>query len=451
MRTEKSLELTNRFDDVYPGAHSNFRAPIEPSAIRTFVTKAKGSRVWDVDGNEYIDFCLGAGPTIIGHGNEEYITTLKDYLDRLSPNMASGMFCTPADVELGEKIVQHVPCAEKVKYCTTGTEAVQVALRLARAFTGRRYFVRFEGHYHGWADNVLGGVVNKNLIEAIREGKKLHEKPLALESEEDLAGTAGRDPAAFEQSFLVPWNDIEVLEKVLELYGQEIAVVMMEPILCNHGCMPPLPGYLEQVRALCTRYGIVLYFDEVITGFRVALDGAQGLLGVTPDITTFGKAMAAGAPLSAVVGKMEIMDLFKSRQVLGPGTFMGFPFGIAASLATIRILEKENGVVYRNIARVQTRLMDGLREIGKRRSLPLLVQGPTGTFVSYFTNREVEVISKEEDMAHVNWDLVQNFYENIFQEGIAIFFGGRWFLSAATTDADVDKALEAADRVIAQF
>ncbi|GAH75243.1 unnamed protein product, partial [marine sediment metagenome] len=191
----------------------------------------------------------------------------------------------------------------------------------------------------------MGGVVNDNALGM----------PFALESAADTAATEGRDPEALLQSFKLPWNDIAVLENILETYGEQVALIIMEPINCNGGCCSPRPGYLERVRELCTKYGIVLCLDEVITGFRVGLSGAQGLLSVTPDISTFGKAMAAGVPMAAVAGKRWIMDLLNERRVFSVGTFNGYPLGVAASLATINILERDDGAIYKHIDRMQKR------------------------------------------------------------------------------------------------
>ncbi|MGD0916673.1 MAG: aminotransferase class III-fold pyridoxal phosphate-dependent enzyme, partial [Thermodesulfobacteriota bacterium] len=236
----KTLGLLERARKVMPGPQSNLRMPL--SAKPTFIVEGKGARFWDVDGNEYIDFMIGAGPGIFGHGNEEYIQGLKNQLDMLY-YLISGAAQTPTEVELAEKFVQYVPCAEKVRFCLSGTEAVQLAIRLARSYTKRPYFIRFEGHYHGWLDNVLGGMVNDNPVEM----------PFAVESEQDPLGTEGKEPNAFKQSFKLPWNDVEVLEKVLKKHGEEVAMVLMEPINCNGGCCPPRPGYLEKVRELCSR------------------------------------------------------------------------------------------------------------------------------------------------------------------------------------------------------
>jgi glutamate-1-semialdehyde 2,1-aminomutase len=445
-----NLELTRMFDKVYPGSHSNLRkVSVQVSSERIFIVRGKGARVWDADGKEYVDFVCGAGPNILGHCHPEFIRALKDQLDTVAITVGSGMLFTPHDIEVAEKIENYVPCAEKVKFCATGTEAVQIAIRLARAYTGRPYFVRFEGHYHGWMDNVLGGVGDHALFQAIREGKPVTRKPLPLRSDEDILETEGRSSAAFEDSLMIPWNDFEVLERVIEEYGQQIAMIHCEPITVNHGCMPPMPGFLERVRELCTQYGIVFSFDEVITGFRVGLGGAQKELGVTPDITTFGKAMAAGLPCSAVVGKNEIMELLRNRRVLGPGTYMGYPLGMAAALATIRILERDDGAVYREFDRLQARLTDGLKSIAKSRGIPLMTQGCRGAFNTYFVDKEV--VYTDEDLAEVDWVMVQKFWDEMAKEGILGMLGARWYLSVGLTDADIDVTLEAAEHVMGRL
>jgi glutamate-1-semialdehyde 2,1-aminomutase len=423
-------DLSRRAERVMPGAQSNLRSPLGAKPL--FIVRGDGAHMWDVDGNGYIDFMIAAGPGVLGHGNKAYLQALKDQLDTLYYSV-SGASQTPMEVELAEKFVQHVPCAQKVRFCLSGTEAVQLAIRLARAYTKRRYFIRFEGHYGGWLDNVLGGVVNENTTG----------KPFPMESDQDPLGTEGRDPGAFEQCFLLPWNDIEVLERVLERYGEEVAMVHMEAINCTGGCCPPRPEYLERVRELCTRYGIVLSFDEVITGFRVALHGAQGEVGVTPDLGTFGKAMAGGVPMAAVAGKKEIMDLLLERRVVGAGTFNGYVFGVAASLATLKILERDNGAYYKKIDGLQSRLVEGLKEISTRYGIPTLIQGPRGMFLFQFIDKKVAYSVR--DLREADVQRQSTFRTLLAQEGVLIMWGGRWYVSGALTEADVDRTLECAD------
>lgn len=431
-----SLELQKQANQLMPGGHSNLRIPL--IARPCFISHGKGAHLWDVDGNEYIDFMCAAGAAIFGYSNQEHIQALKDQLDTL-PCLISGAAQTPMEVELAGKFIQHVPCAEKVRFCLSGSEAVQLAIRLARAYTKRRYFIRFEGHYHGWLDNVLGGVVDDD-----PPGR-----PLAVDSEDDPLLTEGRDPAAFEQSFKLPWNDIGVLENVLGRYGEEVAMVLMEPILCNGGCCSPRPGYLERVRELCTEYGIVLCFDEIITGFRVGLSCAQGEFGVTPDIATFGKALGGGIPVSAVAGRAEIMDLLLERRVIGAGTFNGYPLGVAACLASLNILEKEDGAYHKKVDKVQGLLMGGLKELSLRYGAPTLIQGPRGVFFFQFIDKDVAYSVR--DLKDADVERQNRFRTFMADEGVFFMWGGRWYTSGALTETDVEKTLERADRAMSKL
>ncbi|MGA2671133.1 MAG: aspartate aminotransferase family protein [Dehalococcoidia bacterium] len=437
MRTySKSQELYEQALKVTPGPQSNLAVLFEGTE-RLFITRGKGAHLWDADGNEYIDYSNGLGPGILGYGNKEYSQAIKKQLDTLC--YLAGSYQSPLEIELANKFVKHVPCAERVRFALSGSEAVQLAIRLARAYTKRRYFIRFEGHYHGWLDNVLGGTVNS----------QASGRPFPLEADNDLQKTEGRDPQAFEQCFLLPWNDIEVLEKVLEKYGEEVAIILMEPILCNSGACLPRPGYMEKVRQLCTKYGILLSFDEIITGFRVGLSGAQGLLGVTPDIATFGKAVAGGVPFAAVAGKEEILELLTDRRVIGAGTFNGYPLGLAASIATISILEKDDGVIYKRIDKMQNRLINGLREISKRIGIPLLVQGPRGVLFAWFLDKEI--VYSVRDLKEVDQKKQAKFRSLMLDEGVMILHRGRWYLSGALTEGDVDKTLECAERAMGKL
>lgn len=409
-----------------------------------FMVKAKGAHVWDVEGKDYLDFVMALGPGILGHNNDEHTQALKKQLDEIC-FAACATYSVPQEVEAAEKLVSLIPCAEKALFLVTGSDAVQLVIRVARAYTKRRYFIRFEGHYHGWLDNVLGGVVNDNALGM----------PFALEntSTTDMYATEGKDPEIFLQSFKLPWNDITILEKVLEKYGEQVALIIMEPINCNGYCCSPRPGYLERVRELCTKYGIVLHFDEVITGFRVGLNGAQGLLGVTPDISTFGKAMAAGMPVSAVAGKRWLMDLIEMRggsRVFSIGTFNGFPLGVAAFLATINILERDNGAIYKHIDRIQKRLTEGLREVSEKHGIPTLIQGTRGAFALIFMDAEVAHSVREIRQSH-DAEKLNKWREMMADEGVLLMRDGRWYLCGALTDDDVDKALECADRVMAKL
>lgn len=328
--------------------------------------------------------------------------------------------------------------AEKVRFLLSGTEAVQVAIRLARGYTGRRYFIRFDGSYHGWLDNVLGGLVHDDPTEEL----------FPYEGEGDPMGTAGRDPSAFDQCSCLPYNDIETLESVLERWGDEVAIVLVETIQAS-GVISPRPGYLERLRVLCDKHGIVLCFDEVVTGFRVALGGAQEVFGVTPDLAIYGKALSGGLPLAALAGRSEIMDLLLGSKVVGAGTFNGYPLGIRAALTTVNILRRDGGAIYKQVDRVQNELVAGLREIFKRRGVEAVVQSVRGILIVHFTDKEVIWSTKEitADGSRMSYQ----FRVNLADESILILFGGRWLISTAHTEEDIERTLECADRAVARL
>lgn len=331
--TVESKSYNDRLKKVIPGGtHYSFRMPWESKQIH-FVRGA-GTRAWDLDGNEYLDFFCKFGANILGHNHPRYNEALMAALQG-----AAAVTLGTAECEAAEKICEYVPGAEMVRFSLSGTEAVQNALRLARGYTGKTKFIRFFTHYHGNADNLLGGRVGDLA------------NPIPQEFEGDINDTEGKAKGASGECFLLPWNDAAVFERVLATFGGDVAAVLMEPICINGGGVLPSPGYLPEVRRLCDKHGVVLIFDEVITGFRVGLGGAQRMFGVTPDLTTLGKAMAGGAlPVSAIAGKRDLMKLYEARRITHGGTFNGYPLGIAAVKATLQILEEDGGRGYESMA-----------------------------------------------------------------------------------------------------
>jgi trans-AT polyketide synthase/acyltransferase/oxidoreductase domain-containing protein len=355
LQSQQLIKQAKRY--IPGGVHYNFRYSGKDTIIP--FNKGRGSRVWDIDGNEHLDLFCKFGALLVGHYNQVYNNKLKDYMEKV-------LSVDQCDLEpiVCEKIVHYVPSAEMVRFCLSGTEAVQNAIRLGRAYAGKPKFVRFRGHYHGNADNIMGGKPQSS------------DYPVPTAYEGDFLGTDGRAPNILEeQSFMLPWNNIEALEKLLANYADEIGVIIMEPICINGGGILPKPGYLERVRQLCDRYHITLIFDEVITGFRTALGGAQSLLGVTPDITVFGKALAGGAlPMSAIVGKKEVMQLYTDQKVIHAGTFNGYPLGLAAVLATIELLES-NPQSHERMGNLLLQIGQSLVDAAKAVDIPMVVQG----------------------------------------------------------------------------
>jgi glutamate-1-semialdehyde 2,1-aminomutase len=431
-----SEQLGEQAHRLMPGQHSNL--PGYELFGPLWIERGDGAHVWDVDGNEYIDYMCGMGAGTLGYGITAVLDPIRDQLYRLQYLDTARRH--PAEIELADKLVRHVPSAEKVRYLLSGTEAVQLAIRLARAYTKRNLFIRFDGHYHGWMDNVYGGGVDPAPVGP----------PYALYRADDLFTSKGLDPETHKQSFKLPWNDIEVLEQTLERHGDRVALVIMEAINANGGSCYPRPGYLGRVRELCDRYGIVLCFDEIITGFRVAMGGAQDLLGVTPDLTTLGKGIAGGAPLSAVCGKASIMDLCEDRTVISAGTFNGYPLGVVAALATLSYLEQDDNAYFRRVAETQAPLVAGLREIAARHGRPMLVQDCPGVIMFY--PADVERAWNIDDWYRIaDHDLGERIRGGMAEDGVLTMFRGRWYVSGSLTLADVERTLEVVEGVVARL
>ncbi|WP_340621172.1 PfaD family polyunsaturated fatty acid/polyketide biosynthesis protein [Xenorhabdus siamensis] len=363
--------------DLMPGgSHYNFGDPERPLVIP--FNRGERSRVWDLDGNEHLDLFCKFGALLVGHHNEAYNSSLIEYM-----NKVISVDTCDLEVDVCETMVKHIPCAEMVRFCLSGTEAVQNALRLARAFTGKNRFIRFHGHYHGNADNIMGWRKKQDLTYPVPEQFK-----------GDLLDTLGRDPKVItDQSFMLPWNDIDILTATVERYHNEIAAVLMEPICINGGGIFPVEGYLEKTKALCEKYNIVLIFDEIITGVRLGLGGAQKILGVTPHLATFGKALGGGAmPISAIAGRRDIMNLYTRGKVIHAGTFNGYPLGLAAIQTTFRLIEEDPGC-YERMGDVMRQISNVFVKAAKAVDLPLVVQGMPTALV--YHSQDTPVTSSE--------------------------------------------------------
>ena len=354
------------------GVHYNFHRTGRKVTIA--FQSGVGSRLWDYDGNEHLDLFCKFGALIVGHQHPGYSERLKQCIDTILCVDQAGL-----EQAVCEKLVELIPCAEMVRFGLSGTEIIQNMIRLARAFTGREKIIRFQGHYHGNADNIMGGRASSA------------EEPWPVDFEGDVLGTEGRAACILEsQSLLLPWNDLQTLEQTLSRYGSDVALILMEPGCINGGGILPQNGYLEGVRSLSDRYGILLAFDEVITGFRVALSGAQSLFGVTPDLAVFGKALAGGAvPVSALVGRREILRLYTEQRVVHGGTFNGYALGLAAVRATVDILQ-EDPDCYARMGRLLGRIAASLRQAASAVGLPMVVQGFSTALVYHVSPRPLQ-------------------------------------------------------------
>src|SRR5271156_1197058 len=347
------------------GVSSPFRAK---APVPLFLADAAGSMITDVDGNEFIDYALAWGPLILGHRHPKLVATLRQQAER--PHLYGAQH--ELEFQLAELIQGIVPCAERVAFTSSGSEAVQIALRLARAATGRNLILKFEGHYHGWMDSVLLSYKPRR--------EELEASPFSA----PILGTKGQVQNAADNLLVIPWNDIALLREVFQEHGSQIAAVISEPVLCNSGCIEPEKEFLAQIASIARENGALVIFDEVITGFRIAPGGAQSYYGVTPDIATLGKAMAGGLALSAIAGRQEILELMFTGGVSFGGTFNGNPLSLAAGITTIEELIRDDGEPLRPANRTGDLLMEGIRRVGRRHGLPLLVTGFGAAFAIHF-------------------------------------------------------------------
>jgi glutamate-1-semialdehyde 2,1-aminomutase len=401
-----------------------------------FIQRAEGSRLYDVDGNEYIDYLVALGATILVNANPEI-------LDVVNREMRYGSFyALPFELQLkvAEKLIQHVPCFERLSFVNSGTEANQMNIRLARAFTGKNLLLKFEGCYHGWLDNTcfsLSGVTAERL------------GPPATPSK--IPATGGMAAHAGDDLLTIPWNDVEILEKTLQDRKDEIAAVITEPYMCNSGCIPPKEGYLEAMRELTRTNNIVLIFDEVITGFRVGLNCAQGKFGVTPDLTTVGKAIGGGFPIAAYGGRSEIMDLIAEDKVLRAGTLNANRVVMAAAYATLSALEKDNGRVYDHLYRLGRKLMSGIRDIIDTLNVEAVLQGLGPMFQIYFT--KLKKIENSRDSAQSRFKVHHDFIWRLIAKGVFPRPSqmGEFYVTAAHTDEDVDITLGVIEEVLKEM
>jgi glutamate-1-semialdehyde 2,1-aminomutase len=378
-----------------------------------FFDHGAGPRLIDVDGNSYLDYVLGWGPVILGHGHAGLTAAVADQIPR-GATFGSGHVL---EALAAEKVVERIPGVDRVLWTNTGSEANQVALRLARAATGRQRFVKFRGHYHGWTDAFLLGYRPDGA------------GSLGL-------GSRGQSAEALAAVTMVDWGDLAALETELVRPGADIAAVFMEPILVNSGVVEPPPGFLAAVRDLCDRTGIVLVFDEVITGFRVARGGAVERYGVQPDLVVLAKAIAGGYPLAAVAGRADLIDLVEAG-VVHAGTYNGNPVSLAAACATLDALDAPG--TYDDFERRGRSLAAGLAAAMVAEGFPVTVTsaGPV-----------VQLIPMVDDARTFDEFLAadERFYSRLSVEllsrGVFVMPGGRWYISTAHTDDDIATTTE---------
>jgi len=407
------------------GLHTAIRIATPPLCIR----KAQGAYLWDENDRRYIDYHAAFAPIVLGHC---YPAVIDRVIDTIRQSDLYGVTTTYLEVELAKKIVEHVPSVEQVLLCCTGSEATFHALRLSRAVTGRRKVIKFQGCYHGWFDYVLRNVISTP--EAVNKWDP---------------GSAGMLREAVENTLVCRFNDLESVDAAIRANPEDVAGIILEPIPHNVGCILPKQSFLEGLRKICDREGMILIFDEVITGFRHHIGGYQAICGVTPDITTMGKAIANGFPIAAIGGKRELMQRFNTRvggDVFFSGTFNGHASCVAAALATIDCLASRD--VHAHIFRLGDMMRSGLREILRRNGYPCMIAGFGSVYTVYFmSERPIENydVLLDNDAA-----LYVRYRQELMKRGVFEIPMNlkRSHLSYSHTEADVQQSLEAAEAAL---
>lgn len=420
---EGSRNLRDRAGRVIPaGVNSNVRLREQPFPL--FFERAEGAYLFDVDGNRLIDYALGNGPMLLGHRPKNVIEAVKRQLD--VGLLYAGQHVL--EIEVAERIVELIPCAERVRFSQTGTEAVLTAIRIARAATGRQKILKFSGHFHGWSDSMFFNV---------------HPKPedsVARGETEPRAESRGQQHIIEKDIIVATWNDEASVQYAFDHYGPEIAAVILEPIMSN-GAVDPEPGFLELLRRLTDEAESVLIFDEVITGFRYGVAGAQGLFGVVPDLAVFGKAIASGFPVSAIAGKADLFEGIEANEVSHVGTYNGYPIGMAAALATLQTLTDPSAGVYETIEARGQRLLAGLRDLGSSTGANILVQGRAPYSCLGFT--DAERIVDHRGLTRLDAERGRMFMRLLVERGTRPYSRPAWMLSTAHSESDIDETLAA--------
>lgn len=432
-RYARSAELFAKACEVIPGGvNSTARATWsgwDPHPL--FVESGLGSRIRDVDGNEYIDYLLGLGPMILGHRPPRVTQAVVDAIQSTGT-----VFALPgaSETDLAHKVIKAIPSVEALRLCNTGTEAVIYALRLARTFTGRQKVIRFEGMYHGFSDGVYWSK-HPNPDKAGPDNA-----PIPIPQGPGM-------PKGIDQNLIIlPWNDLALLKETIEREGDNIAAVLTEPVMANTGCILPVEGYLEGMRELCDKHGVVLVFDEVITGFRISIAGAQGKLGIKPDLSIFAKGLGGGFPVAALGGRKDIMDLVSRGVVSMAGTYSANVIAVAAANAAMDELNQPG--MYEGLYANCDRLMEGLRKIFRDTNLAAHVVGMGPILQVWFSDSPIH--NYRDAARHCDHDMFRKWWEGNLNRGI-MFHPGAYenlFVSFAHSADDIDHTLAVAKEVV---
>jgi len=413
---------------------SSSRGPVTYGAYPIFMERGRGSRLYDVDGNEYIDWMMAFGALPLGHAHPEIVEAIAE----AASSGAHFATATPVELEVAEMLQRIVPQAERVRFANTGTEAVMAAIRLARGVTGRPRILKFEGHYHGWYDDLM---VSSNLLPPAALG--LRSDPVRIPD------SSGLNRRALDDTIVVPWNDLAALQRAVDNHPGQIAAIITEGVMANVGVIAPAEGYLHGLQALAKANGILFILDETVTGFRIAPGGCQEYYKLSPDLVTFGKALGCGLPVAAMVGRADIMDALGWGGVLHYGTHNGSRIGMHAVRASLRVLTRDNHASFRHTWRVADRLCTGLRDLFQKKGRAAIVQNVGPMFQIMFTERPA-IRDYREFCQYVDRAAFQKFILSLFQFGVYASPSSALhsIVTLAHSDQDVDSTLEAAGKAL---
>ncbi|HEX5285045.1 MAG TPA: aspartate aminotransferase family protein [Bryocella sp.] len=424
-KTGGSLQRWHRASrSLAAGVSSGLRRSARPYPL--YFSHGHGATLHDVDGNSYLDYTLGWGPNILGNAPAEVVKAVQAAAQKGLTFGAQH----DLEYEVAELLTQAIPCADRVCFANSGTEIVQVALRLARAATGREKFIKFEGHYHGWDDSVL--------LSYHPSERQLLEQPCGPVHEGQ-----GQLPAS--STVIAQWNDEESVRAAFAANLNQISAIICEPLMCNNGCIAPRPGFLEFLRDITEEAGALLIFDEVITGFRLGIGGAQGFYGVTPDLATYAKAVGAGTPLSVLAGKLKFMQLIERGDVVHAGTLNGNPLALSAARAALTALMRDAEGTYGDLFRRGERLRDGMASMLRAHDHKVQVAGEGPVFHLSFAEHKAR---NYRDQLASDRQKYTSFTLALLDEGVLALPDGRWYLSTAHTDEDIERTLGAVARTL---
>ena len=433
--TEKSRQMYERtLGLLIEASSSSSRGPATFGQYPIFMERGRGSRIWDVDGNEYIDWMMAFGALPLGHAHPEVVEAITE----AAASGAHFATATPVEIEVASMIQKIVPNAERVRFANTGTEAMMAAIRLARGVTGRGKILKFEGHYHGWYDDVL---VSSNLLPPTALG--LRTDPVKIPD------SSGLNRTALDDTIAVPWNDLQALERAIENHRGQIAAIITEGVMANVGVIPPADRYLESLEKLAKANGIIFILDETVTGFRIAPGGCQEYYKLAPDLVTFGKALGCGLPVAALVGRAEIMDALKWGGVLHYGTHNGSRIGMFAARASLRVLTRDNNASFAHAWKIADRLSRGLGELFRTNGVAAIVQNVGPMFQIMFTGRPA-IRDYRDFCQFVDRAAFQKFVLSLFPRGIYASPSAALhsIVTLAHADDDVDVTLAAAEKAL---